>query len=445
MFPTPSRARASLFCSIAAAVLLSACGGGGGGGDGGDLQVEFSYADASDSVPILTVPAVEPTLRGLEGNTPHCTLSATSTLPEGVTMGSNCRLSGIATSSGTFFGTVTLSVKGYQGTLDAGYRFTVYAPSLEATGGITQRSLAAGVPLDGTPLTSRIAQIAWFPIRVAGDRWTLTVAEGSLPTGLELRVDDSGFVALAGTPARIGHYDVVLRYTLERGGRTLSSTLALGFDVGVQTLQLEYSGCCDAYTGVPMSFTPKTDYIATEGTGIRFALGSGNLPAGLRLDTATGTISGTPQTGEPTNLGFNVIAQVLHDGSVVAETSSFITFWPVGVFGTYPVSSQGSTARYASGPSLPPYSLSHHVTADTPFTIAPGPMYAAREGDIYRYRLVPNRFYSYPVPAWVAIDPVTGVISGTRPADTLQGLFEVELTLTRGGTSYLVNQTWGID
>lgn len=446
MFTTPSRAWTRLFCCVAAAAALSACGGGGGGASDGDLEVTFSYQNADQSFPVMTAPKLTPVLQGLKGNTPHCSLRPESTLPDGVTLGEDCRLRGIATTTGVYNGWVDLSVSGHAGTASALYVFSITAPFIAPTGAGPQLTLEVGVPLDAASPTARVAQIFGYADGVPGDRHSLNLTQGSLPPGMALRLDEQGNVLLSGTPTQTSRYDLVMRYTLERSGRSFPSTLEFSVQVDAKPLALHYDGCCQAFTGVPMSFTPTTDIVVGDGQTLRFSLGgAGALPAGLQLDPATGTIFGTPQTGGRDSLvGFSVVAQVLQDGGVVAQVERFLAFWPVGVFGTYPVSSQGTTAYYDEGPNSPPYRVTYRLSAGVPFTIAPGPMYAARDGDDYRFRLIGSSAQSS-VPAWLTIDPVTGVISGTRPDATGSALFMVELTLTRGGASYRVNQSWAID
>lgn len=386
---------------------------------------------------------VVPTIEGLKGNSPTCSLATGSTLPQGVSLGSNCQFQGVSTSAGTYSGTVRLTVAGYDGEVTASYGFTVVAPRLEQSGGANPRVLGLGVTLNGSLNTSQVARLVYYNDHRTGDQTALTVSEGALPAGLSIELDDTGNVLIKGAPTEIGQADLKLTFTLLRAGHQVSTTLPLSFQVQVQQLTIDYSACCNAFTGVPMSFRPTTNYFAATGTAIQFQAHSGTLPAGLQLDPGTGEIFGIPSTSERNNLGFAVTASVTFNGVVVSQVQTSVFFWPVGVFGTYPVSSQGSIATYPSG-ATPPSSVSYHVTEGVPFSIAPGPLYGDQPGDAYQYRLVPNRNYSTPVPNWVSIDPATGVISGTKPGPSDSTTFEVEVNLTRGGGVFQVNQYWSI-
>ncbi|MGC4075514.1 MAG: hypothetical protein QM702_00465 [Rubrivivax sp.] len=225
MLSTPSRAGARLFCTVAAAAALSACGGGGGGASDGDLEVQFSYENVGESVQVMTAPTLTPVVRGLQGNAPHCNLSPESTLPEGVTLGDDCRFRGVATTIGVYNGWVVLSVSGHDGTTSAVYDFSVTAPSLASMGAPPQLTLAVGIPLDASSPTARVAQVFGYADSLPGDRHSLDLAQGSLPPGMALQLDANGNVLLSGTPTQTGRFDLVMRYTLERSGRSFPSTL----------------------------------------------------------------------------------------------------------------------------------------------------------------------------------------------------------------------------
>src|SRR5947207_69002 len=88
---------------IVVALVLSACGGGSGSHD---LTVGFSYTGA---VTDLFAPArATAQFTGLEGNRPHCAVTA-GTLPPGVSVAGDCSVIGAPTQTGVFTATVTLT------------------------------------------------------------------------------------------------------------------------------------------------------------------------------------------------------------------------------------------------------------------------------------------------------------------------------------------------
>src|SRR5450432_1273824 len=86
---------------------LSACGGGGPGGETQTvtLVVAFSYPDSQSDV--RTSVQLQPSITGLQGHSPVCTLTG-GTLPPGVSLDSaTCLLSGTPTTTGRYQATVT--------------------------------------------------------------------------------------------------------------------------------------------------------------------------------------------------------------------------------------------------------------------------------------------------------------------------------------------------
>jgi hypothetical protein len=365
-------------------------------------------------------------------------------LPEGVSLDEDdCNLRGVATSGGTFFGSVTLRVDDFDGTLNAGYRFDILAPKLSWVGEPGPRVLNVGASVDSAPWLAEVAQIDYYSYRLPEDRITLRVAQGSLPQGISLTQTDSGLVLLSGTPTTVGDHDVVLEMTLQRKGHTLKSELPLSLQAKLPVLFADYGPCCEADVGVPLRFTPATSYDGVPGASLSFELTSALRP-GLSLDPATGAIYGTPSTTD-WRPGTNGVVRATLNGVVVAEQGFYVQITPRGVYALYPQASSGELAEYADG-RYPPSRIVYWMSAGVPFTIAPGSVYGSRDGDSYRYRLLPSsQVTAPPLPGWVAVDPVTGVISGTRPAGVESGQFEVELTVTRGGASYRVNQSWSIN
>ena len=100
--------RLATAAAVGGTLALAACGGGGGGDE--DLAVTFSYDTRSAT---LYLPSrSSPTLSGLDGNTPKCSVVAGS-LPPGQSLGSGCAVVGTPTALGTYVATIKLTVDGY--------------------------------------------------------------------------------------------------------------------------------------------------------------------------------------------------------------------------------------------------------------------------------------------------------------------------------------------
>jgi hypothetical protein len=149
--------------------------------------------------------------------------------------------------------------------------------------------------------------------------------------------------------------------------------------------------------------TPFTYTITATGSPTSFT--ASPLPAGLSLDASTGAITGTPTTAAVT----------------------VVTL----------------TATNATGTSLPAtltitIAASTVVPVITSATTAPGTVNAAFTYDIVATGL-PSSYAASPLPAGLAVDTTTGIISGTP---TASGVTVVSMTATNGiGTSLPVTLT----
>jgi large repetitive protein len=119
---------------------------------------------------------------------------------------------------------------------------------------------------------------------------TWGVASGTLPAGITLAANG----VLSGTPTSEGTYTFVVRATGGGGATdTETYTIAVRQPVSAASPFIRGASAPKAEVGVP--FTAAQN--ATGGTGTyTWTVASGSLPAGLVLEAATGTLSGTPTT-----------------------------------------------------------------------------------------------------------------------------------------------------
>jgi large repetitive protein len=112
------------------------------------------------------------------------------------------------------------------------------------------------------------------------------VASGSLPAGINLGTNGE----LSGTPTTEGSYRFVVRAT-GGGGATDTETYTINVRQPVAATTTLRGSSPKAEVGVPFTAAQT----ATGGTGTyTWAIASGSLPDGVELETATGTLSGTP-------------------------------------------------------------------------------------------------------------------------------------------------------
>lgn len=279
---------AALTCS-----LLAACGGGGGGDDGGgNLQVDFSYDLTGANAPqVWTQKTVVPTITGLEGHAPHCTLTS-GKLPAGVTIDpSNCAINGAPQETGTFPINVTMTVGGATGSVDAPAVYMVPALAMS----YANFSMTWGVHTG--PQTPVIAGYT----AQAGDTVSYTFASpGSAVSDQEAYYTlDASTGALAGAPIgdpTLGYPALYVEATLVRNGYKVKAK----FDELEANDQFRpdvaFPQVSQIQVGVPFTVTPSAPAFADLGFSVVYAAnpqGSNSCNFATTVDAATGAISGT--------------------------------------------------------------------------------------------------------------------------------------------------------
>ena len=257
---------------------------------GGSISEPLSLTVSSPPTPPSIVTA-SPLSSALTGAPYSQTIAATGTtpitwsvksgaLPPGLSLGSsNGIISGTPTAAGVF--TFAVSATNAGGSNAKSLNLTVNTPP-----GITTTSpLSAAVK--GSPYTQTLAATGTAPIA-----WSVT--SGALPAGLSLG-SSSGIIA--GTPAAQGVFTSIISAT--NAGGSSSRQFSLTVNAPVPPSIVTVSPLPSALTGAAYWQT-----LAASGTTpITWAVTSGTLPAGLTLNSSTGTIAGNPTAAGAVTFG----------------------------------------------------------------------------------------------------------------------------------------------
>ncbi|MDI6793281.1 MAG: putative Ig domain-containing protein, partial [bacterium] len=224
------------------------------------------------------------TLSATGGVIPYTWSIASGSLPTGLSLSTDGMISGTPTDTGTFDFTVQAQDSYTPSQSDTQSLSITINPQLE----ITTTLLLNGVQ-DTAYSQALLATGGALPYT-----WSLTA--GSLPTGLSLSTGG----LISGTPTDTGTFDFTIRIT---DSSSQSDTQILSIIIN-PPLEITTTSLPDAQLGTAYS---QTLSVASGTAPYIWSISSGDLPAGLSLNSATGEISGTPATAGTSN--FTVQAQ----------------------------------------------------------------------------------------------------------------------------------------
>ena len=231
------------------------------------------------------------------------------------------------------------------------------------------------------------------------------LASGTLPPGLSL---DPTTGQITGTPTAAGVYSLTIRGT--NSANSASQTIQITV-LPAQPLALSYATPLVFPAAMAMAIQTPTLTQTTPGIPTTYATTTGNLPAGLTLNS-DGTISGTPTT--PGIYPFTVTAI---NGTRTAAASATYTVTPAGSLRL----SYATPQTFAAGIA---------VATQSPALVNPTPgmptTYAVTTGQL---------------PAGLSLNATNGAITG---APTTPGVFAFTVTATHGTRTATSSPTYTV-
>ncbi|MGU3603802.1 putative Ig domain-containing protein [Methylobacterium brachiatum] len=209
------------------------------------------------------------------GTAPYAFSLASGTLPAGLSLSpTSGAISGTPTVAGLAEG-LTVKVTDAAGRTAVSDAFRIAVTEVLAVAGSASTSAIAGQ-----------AYSAQFTASGGNGPYSWTLASGTLPPGLSL---DAATGLVGGTPTTLGSYPGIQLKVADAAGRTALSAI---FGISVSS-SLDIAGSPATFATVGQPYTAA--FTASGGVGAKtFSLATGQLPAGLTFDPATGLISGTP-------------------------------------------------------------------------------------------------------------------------------------------------------
>jgi len=246
------------------------------------IKIGASLTITTPSTPVGTVGSAYSLGLAADGGGTQTWSLASGALPDGLAL-SGSAITGTPTKAGDF----TFTVKVSDGSRTATKTFT-----------LSVRDNLAITPLPAPPQSE--VGIAFKPLNLVatGGAPTKSWSAAGLPAGL---VFDAASASITGTPTAAGSFVVKVTVTDNEGrSATLDVPLTVAAKVEITTTKVK-----PAKLGKLFSFK-----LATKG-GVgpfKFSVvkGSGKFPAGMKLDTTTGIVSGTPRKAGSYTLTFEV-------------------------------------------------------------------------------------------------------------------------------------------
>ena len=326
-------------------------------------------------------------------NSPFIFYNGTAITPQSATASDSPTSYSIspAISAGLSFSTSTGQISGTPSATTNATNYTItanYANSITATVVISITVLAPTISYNGSPFTFIAGNsISSFGPTATGSPVSYAISP-SLPGGLSI---NSGTGIISGIPTGSSaqtSYTITATYA-----GTVTATASISITVSTPTI---------SYSGSPFTFNAGNAIsslsVTATGSPVGYAV-SPILPAGLSLNTTTGTISGTPTTGSAAT-SYTITAS--YAGSVTATATISITVL------NYTIAYINSPFNFITGFTIP---------SQTPVTTGATPS---------------SYSISTSLPAGLSFNTSSGVISGTATATSTSNSYTITANYSNG-------------
>lgn len=290
--------------------------------------------------------AYSQTLTGSGGTAPYTFAISAGTMPAGLSLNATTgALTGTPTAAGTF-------------------NFTARATDANSFSGTRTYTLVVAPPvivIAPTTLPSGTVAAAYSQLVIASggiSPYTYAVTAGALPTGLTL---STGIIS--GTPTAGGTFNFTVTATGSSTGAGLPHTgsQAYALVIAPPTVNLPATGLANGTQGAAYSATlnPASGGISP----YTYAVTAGSLPAGVTLNGANGTLSGTPSASGTFNFSVTATDSSTGSGPYSSVPRSY-TLQIVNI----PPTANAVSATVAYGSSANPITL--NITGGIPASVA---------------------------------------------------------------------------
>ena len=299
-------------------LLLTACGGGGGSGE---LDVSFDYPYVQTTV--LASNNVAPSIQGLEGHSPSCSVTGGS-LPKGMSIdGGSCALTGEPLEAGGFSATVTLRASGASGSVTSSLtvnvqRAAIVYPSL-TDGNVWGVAQSLMPTIHGYTAQARDSvSYAWAQDQSQDpdnmrSYFTLDPATGHVTGAF---AGGPNHTLSAGAPSVVA--------TIVRNGASVTATGY--FDVQFYTPVVYYPFPINVQPGTSATIPASAPPFSALGFNVTYSLG--NTGGIASIDPSTGAVTiNTPTTNAPETSSIDVNWTASKGSQVFHGDANLLVFW----------------------------------------------------------------------------------------------------------------------